>query len=80
VLLLPIVPLLTGEQRIGAVTGLWGGTAALAPHFYVDGAVLYGASAYIFYELLSRLATRLGTSLPEPEIADVLPWGNRYSR
>ena len=79
VILLPIVPLLTGEQRIGAVTGLWAGTAALAPHFYADGCVLYGASAYIFYELLSRLATKMGMSLPAPEISDVLPWGNRYS-
>jgi 8-oxo-dGTP pyrophosphatase MutT (NUDIX family) len=80
VLSLPILPILTGERRIAAVSGSWSGVEVFAPHFAVDGCVLYGASAYIFYELLSRLAARLGTRLPDPEIQHAPPWGDRYSR
>lgn len=82
VLELPILPLITGERPIAAVRGAWGsdGRVVFAPHFEVDGAVLYGASAYIFYELLARLAARLGRALPPPEITERLPWGDRYTR
>jgi 8-oxo-dGTP pyrophosphatase MutT (NUDIX family) len=79
VLELPLLPLLTGEVRMSAVQGLWSDAMRFAPHFEVGGAVLYGASAYILYELLLRLAGRLGLSLPEPIITDVLPWGDRYA-
>ena len=80
VLELPLLPLLTGEQPIAAVRATWDGVTVFAPHFAVDGAVLYGASAYIFYELLLRLAARLGRTLPPPEITERLPWGDRYHR
>lgn len=77
---LPLLPLITGAAPIAAVTGLWSEAIRFAPHFDVGGgAVLYGASAYILYELLLRLARRLGVTLPEPILTDVLPWGDRYA-
>jgi hypothetical protein len=77
---LPLLPLIRGEVPIAAVTGRWSDAVRFAPHFDVGGgAVLYGASAYILYELLLRIAARLGTELPEPVITDVLPWGDRYT-
>lgn len=79
VLELPILPLLTGDHPIAGVRGRWSDAAVFAPHFAIDGVILYGASAYILYELLARLAARLGRALPAPEITDVLPWGDRYS-
>lgn len=80
VLTLPLGPIVMGERPISAVRGNWSGAVVFAPHFAVGGAVLYGASAYILYELIARLATRLGRTLPPPEITDVLPWGDRYDR
>lgn len=80
ILELPLLPLLRGERPIAAVRGEWLGVTIFAPHFPLDGAVLYGASAYIFYELLSRLAARLGLTLPTPEVQEIPPWGDRYSR
>lgn len=80
VLELPILPFLTGERRIAAIQGTWNGTAVFAPHFAADGCVLYGASAYIFYELLARLAARVGRTLPAAEVQTKPPWGDRYAR
>ena len=80
VLTLPLLPLLTGEQPIGAIRGEWNGALIFAPHFPLDGCVLYGASAYILYELLARLANRLGSPLPAPVIEQEPPWGSRYAR
>jgi len=77
---LPILPYLLGERPIAAIRGEWSGTVVFAPHFPVDGAVLYGASAYIFYELLARLAAQLGHTLPPPELQTEPPWGDRYTR
>ncbi len=80
VLTLPLVPLLTGERTIEAVRGEWSGASIFAPHFPLDGCVLYGASAYIFYELLARLASTLGLDLPPPRMTEAVPWGTRYGR
>ena len=80
VLELPILPFVTGERRIAAIHGEWSGTVVFAPHFEVDGCVLYGASAYIFYELLARLASRLGRVMPPAEVQMEPPWGDRYAR
>jgi 8-oxo-dGTP pyrophosphatase MutT (NUDIX family) len=77
---IPILPLLKGEQPFEAVTGEWDGAPIFAPHFPLDGCVLYGASAYIFYELLSRLAIVLGVTLPPPRLQGERPWGDRYTR
>ncbi len=60
VLTLPLGPVLSGHHPIAAVRGEWSGATILAPHFALDGCVLYGASAYILYELLARLAAALG--------------------
>jgi 8-oxo-dGTP pyrophosphatase MutT (NUDIX family) len=79
VLELPLWPLLSGERTIDAVHGEWHGVVLFAPHFELDGCVLYGASAYILHDLLSRLAAGLGLTLPAPRIVDVLPWGDRYT-
>jgi 8-oxo-dGTP pyrophosphatase MutT (NUDIX family) len=77
---LPLLPYILGERPIAAIRGEWSGTVVFAPHFPVDGCVLYGASAYIFYELLARLASQLGRALPPPELQTTPPWGDRYSR
>lgn len=80
VISLPILPLIRGDHPISAVRGEWNGLPVFAPHIELDGAILYGATAYIFYELLLRIAARLGRTLPEPTITTELPWGNRYDR
>ncbi len=80
VITLPLLPILRGEQPIFAVTGEWLGATVFAPHFPLEGCVLYGASAYIFYELIARLAVRLGCTLPPPQIEAAPPWGDRYAR
>ena len=80
VLSLPILPLLTGERPIFAMRGEFAGAMIFAPHFALDGCVLYGASAYIFYELLARLAATLGWVMPEAEMQQDPPWGDRYKR
>ena len=77
---IPLVPLITGERRIGGVRAQWRGADVFAPHLALEGCVLYGASAYIFYELLCRVAARLGCTIPPPEVQGDLPWGDRYSR
>jgi hypothetical protein len=42
--------------------------------------VLYGASAYILYELLLRLSANLGWTLPPLRFQEEPPWGDRYTR
>lgn len=85
VLELPIAPLLDGSVRVRGVTGEWMGVAMTAPHFEVRSAenqgkhVLYGASAYITYELLSRVAAALGTSLLPLVMEPIPPWARRYA-
>jgi 8-oxo-dGTP pyrophosphatase MutT (NUDIX family) len=80
VLTLPLLPLLSGAAPIAAVRGEWSGAVIFSPHFQLDGCVLYGASAYILYELLSRLARQLGQALPPAREQKEAPWGNRYAR
>ena len=90
---LPLVPFLTGEKPYSAVEvrlaertepdGAFGHTPVYEgvlklPHFELDGCVLYGASAYVFHELLVRIATVLGRELPEPRLEKELPWRGRY--
>lgn len=94
VLELPILPWLSGEMPIHAVevnldnatepAGAFGSTPVSKagvlqlPHFQLDGCVLYGASAYVFHELLVRIATASGHSLPPPRLQKELPWTGRY--
>lgn len=79
VLTLPLAPFLSGERRMQAIQAEWHGVQVTAPHFRLDRHVLYGATAYIAYELLLRLATALGRELPPPEIEADAPWGKRYA-
>ena len=75
---LPILPLLRGEHEVAEVHATWRGVPVVSPHLDVGGAILYGASAYILYELLLRLADRLGVRLPAPRVETTPPWGDRY--
>ena len=90
---LPIAPYLTGEMPISAVeVRLWDRTepegafghtpvndgVLQLPHFELDGCVLYGASAYVFHELLTRIAMVLERELPAPRLREELPWKGRY--
>jgi 8-oxo-dGTP pyrophosphatase MutT (NUDIX family) len=77
---LPIAPLLTGERRIAAILAELKGVPVCVPHFELDGCTLFGASACIFYEVLTRLAKSLGRALPSVEIVDEPPWGDQYPR
>jgi 8-oxo-dGTP pyrophosphatase MutT (NUDIX family) len=77
---LPLLPLLTGELPTFAVKSLWDGVEVTAPHFMVEDNVLYGASAYIFFELLAKLAAALERELPSFQYQDEPPWGKRYAK
>lgn len=80
VITVPIEPLLTGERPYHAITGTWHGERVLVPHFPLEGCVLYGASAYIFHDLLLRIAAQTGRTLPPPVLDSEVPWGSRYER
>lgn len=77
---------LSGARAFHAVSGSFRGATFVTPHFELarpdDGApvVLYGASAFVLYELLLRLAGELDVSLPDPILVDEPPWGDRYAR
>ena len=75
---LPIDRLFDEPFAISAVRRTVLGRTKLIPFFPLDDCVLYGASAYIFWELLSRLAAVLGRTIPEPRMVEGNPWGNRY--
>ena len=79
VLSMPLLPYVSGEVRIHAFSAEWRGVRVLSPHFPVGGRVLYGATAYIAYELLSRLAAAMGTELAAPVLDTDAPWAKRYT-
>ena len=76
---LPIARHLDGSVRMQSARSVFRGTELLSPHFRHDGTVLYGASAYLYYELLVRVAACMGRELPAPELEEGLPWGARYA-
>jgi 8-oxo-dGTP pyrophosphatase MutT (NUDIX family) len=78
VLPLPIADWLVRGREILAVQSQWRGHTFVTPHFELDGCVLYGASAYVFYELLGKIAAELGLELPAPKLVAEQPWGSRY--
>lgn len=78
VLELPIVPYVSGEERVRAIVVTWRGVETFAPHFPVGDRVLYGATAYVAHELLSRIAAAIGVELPPPLIEREAPWAKRY--
>jgi 8-oxo-dGTP pyrophosphatase MutT (NUDIX family) len=82
ILSLPLLPLITGELPFYAIPRPWGGPRLLMPHFRLgepEAVVLYGASAYIFFELLSRLSVELGVPVAAPIVEETPPWGDRYA-
>jgi 8-oxo-dGTP pyrophosphatase MutT (NUDIX family) len=79
VLSMPLGPYVSGEARARAISVEWRGARVLAPHFPVGGRVLYGATAYVAYELLARLAAAMGRELAPPELESEAPWANRYA-
>ena len=56
---MPILPWITGERPILGVRLNVRDIALIAPHFELDGCILYGATAVIFQELLLRVAAAL---------------------
>ncbi len=67
---------LVDDEEIETANAPWRGLDLVVPHFRIGTHVMYGASAAIFFELLSLLAARpLRTRL-----VDERPWGNRYVR
>jgi 8-oxo-dGTP pyrophosphatase MutT (NUDIX family) len=78
ILEIPLWPWLTAEMRICGVEGTWRGRASTAPYFELSGCVLYGASAFIFFELLANVAAKLGRELPPMVMRRGFPWGDRY--
>ncbi len=77
VLSVPLDDYLSGK-RVEAVMTKWRGRDFPLPHFRLGERVLYGASAVVFAELLVRVSTVLGVTLPEPELVTEFPWQDRY--
>jgi 8-oxo-dGTP pyrophosphatase MutT (NUDIX family) len=93
VVALPIQALISGARPHAAYRARWRGEdVGLMSHFWiapedrVAGEVrerrvpLYGASSYIFLDLLERVATTLGTKVAAPVVEGTPPWGDRYKR
>lgn len=67
---------LDDDEEIEMTEAPWRGLPLVVPHFRIGERVMYGASAAIFFELLSLLAPRpLRTRM-----VDEKPWGERYLR
>lgn len=77
ILELPLAAWLRGDQPLRGVLVPWQGSRLFVPHFELEGCVLYGASAVIFHELITRLADALGVTLPSPRLQEAMPWGDR---
>lgn len=73
---LPLLDWLSGARRWEAVKLRGSSGEVMLPHFPLGDVTLYGASAYIFFDLLRRLAHVLDLTLPEPVISDTFPWAN----
>ncbi|UQA55714.1 NUDIX hydrolase [Polyangium aurulentum] len=77
ILELPLTAWLRGDEPLRGVVVDWQGSTMFMPHFELEGCVLYGASAVIFHELITRLADTLGITLPPPRLQKTMPWGDR---
>jgi 8-oxo-dGTP pyrophosphatase MutT (NUDIX family) len=73
----PILAWLRGELRHSAFPTEWRGSRFFMPDFEIDGAILYGATAIVFHELLTRIADALRIDLPAPRISETPPWARR---
>ena len=74
----PIEPWIDGRLPIAAAMTRWRGAEFLLPHFEIGRHVLYGASACVFYDLLFRVASALGRTLPPLREVAEPPWRGRY--
>ncbi len=71
---LPLDAPARGEARFCVTLFPWRGAEHPTPFFETaDGAVVYGATAYVLWELFSVLAP-LGFALPEPSIVEAPAW------
>jgi 8-oxo-dGTP pyrophosphatase MutT (NUDIX family) len=73
----PLADWLEGKLRRQAFATEWRGNRFSMPQFQLDGALLFGATAVVFLELLMRLSTSLGLELPEAEHVETPPWARR---
>lgn len=72
----PLARWLDDQEEIEITEAPWRGLALMVPHFRIGPHVMYGASAAIFFELLTLLS-------PRPLVTrkvDEKPWGDRYRR
>ncbi len=67
---------LADGEEIEVTEAPWRGLDLIVPHFRIGPHVMYGASAAIFYELLSLLSQRPLVT----RMVDEKPWGDRYRR
>ncbi|MFO0551436.1 MAG: CoA pyrophosphatase [Polyangiaceae bacterium] len=71
----PLARWLDDREPIEVTEAPWRGLPFMMPHFAIGEHVMYGASAIILFDLLSRLADRpLETVRVENK-----PWGDRYA-
>ena len=77
---MPILPIVTGNEQIRGITTTWNGVEAFLPHFLIGERILYGATAYLMYELLLRIAAALNCSLAAPIVEPQAPWIHRYTQ
>jgi 8-oxo-dGTP pyrophosphatase MutT (NUDIX family) len=73
----PILAWLRGELRHSSYPTEWRGSRFLMPDFEIDGTLLYGATAIVFYELLTRVADALGIEMPAALVTESPPWVRR---
>jgi 8-oxo-dGTP pyrophosphatase MutT (NUDIX family) len=73
---LPLARWLEDREPIEITDAPWRGLPLLVPHFRIGEHVMYGASAAILFDLMSRLSPE---PLPTTLVTDK-PWGDRYRR
>jgi len=72
----PLARWLIDREEIEITEAPWRGLDLMVPHFRIGSHVMYGASAAIFFELLSLLSQRPLVT----RMVDEKPWGDRYRR
>lgn len=70
----PLSRWLDDAEPIDVTRSPWRGADFRIPHFTIGDRVMYGASAIILFELLSRLSKRT----LETRLVEAKPWGDRY--
>jgi len=71
----PLARWLRDGEVIDVTSAPWRGLPLLVPHFPIGAHVMYGASAVVLFDLLSRLSP---APLATRVVADK-PWGDRYA-